>query len=195
LLHGGKRLFAGGAPQTVEAYLSSGATTTGVASWSRDERPGTDRVKLISVKVVGDGEAKATVSIDRPISFEVEFESLVPGHDWSVSFHVVHPSAGEVLSTANFPSACLGVDEWAGKTFPVGRFRSVCTLPANFLNEGIFLLNVAIMKSVRDTEVFVREVLQFTAQETGGMRREYTGHWIGVVRPRLEWATTAIPNL
>ncbi|MCX6953125.1 MAG: ABC transporter ATP-binding protein [Verrucomicrobia bacterium] len=192
LLHKGQKLYSGTASHTVEAYLSSGATTTGEVSWTGAERPGTDRVKINSVKVIGDGEAKATVSIDRPISFEVDFEVFVGGLDLSVSLHVVHPSAGEVLSTANFPSALLGHDEWAGRTFPAGRYRSVCTLPPNFLNEGIFLLNVAVMKSVRDTEVFVREAIQFTAQETGGMRKEYTGHWIGVVRPRLEWATAKV---
>jgi lipopolysaccharide transport system ATP-binding protein len=195
LLHGGHRLFAGTAAHTVEAYLSSGATTTGEVTWSPAECPGTTRVKIRSVKVVGDGETKAVLSIDRPINFEVEFETFVPGLDLSVSLHLVHPSAGDILSTANFPSASLGIDEWAGRTFPVGRFRSVCTLPANFLNEGMFLLNVAIMRSVRDTEVFIREVLQFTAQETGGMRKEYTGQWIGVVRPRFAWQTEKLPSL
>ena len=194
LLQGGKRLFAGTAAHTVEAYLSAGATTTGEVSWPLAERPGTPRLRINSVRVVGDGEAKATVSIDRPISFEVEFETLVAGVDWSVSLHLLHPSAGELLSTANFPSACLGNDEWAGRIFPAGNFRSVCTLPANFLNEGVFLLNVAVMRSVRETEIFLREVIQFTAQETGGMRKEYTGQWIGIVRPRLHWATTIISN-
>jgi lipopolysaccharide transport system ATP-binding protein len=195
LLHSGKKLFAGTAAHTVEAYLTSGATTTGAVSWIEAERPGTPRIRICSVRVMGDGEAKASVSIDRPISFEIEFESLVAGVDWSVSLHLVHPSAGEVLSTANFPSACLGIDDWAGRTFPAGKFRSICTLPANFLNEGIFLLNVAVMKSVRDTEVFLREVIQFTVQETGGMRKEYTGQWIGIVRPRLQWNTSQISTL
>ena len=194
LLQGGKRLFAGTAAHTIEAYLAAGATTAGEVSWLSAERPGTPRLRINSIRVVGDGEAKATVSIDRPISFEIDFESLVAGMEWSVSIHLVHPSAGEVLSTANFPSACLGVDEWAGRVFPAGRFRSICTLPANFLNEGIFLLNVAVMRSMRDTEIFLREVIQFTAQETGGMRREYTGQWIGVVRPRLQWVTSIVSN-
>jgi lipopolysaccharide transport system ATP-binding protein len=192
LLQGGRRIFAGSAAQTVEAYLSTGSTTTGETAWSGDERPGTENVRIEAARIVGDGETKAVLSIDRPIQFEIDFEVVTPELELSVSLHLIHPSAGEVLSTANFASANLGTDEWAGRAFPAGRYRSVCILPANFLNEGIFLLNVAIMRNVRDTEVFAREVLQFTVLETGGMRKEYTGHWIGVVRPRLDWSTARL---
>jgi len=189
LLRGGQRLFMGTSGEAVEAYLASGGGATGEIQWEGNDGPGTSKVRLRSVRVVDDDGVKSTISIDRPINFEIEFETLVPDTDWFVSLHIVHPSAGDVLSTANFASACLGADPWSGRTFPRGRFKSICTLPANFLNEGTFLLNVAIMKSTRETEVFVREALQFTAQDTGGMRKEYTGHWIGVVRPRLQWET------
>lgn len=189
LLDRGRRLFSGTSAQTVDAYLSAGHAATGEKTWPVHECPGSSRVRIRSVRVVSEGEIKSAVSIDRPITFEVDFETLVPGIDWSVSLHVIHPSAGDVLSTANFPSATLGPDEWSNRTYPLGRFRSRCTLPSNFLNEGIFLINVAIMKSVAETEVFVREILQFTAQDTGGMRKEYTGQWIGIVRPRLAWKT------
>jgi lipopolysaccharide transport system ATP-binding protein len=194
LLDHGERIFSGSAEQTVEAYLSSGAAASGERKWRVDDSPCTSRVRIRSVRVVGDGETRSIVSIDRPIHFEVEFETLVAGLDLSVSFHLVHPSAGDVLSTANFPSATLGRDEWSDKAFPVGTFRSTCTLPGNFLNDGLFLVNVAIMRSTRETEIFVREALQFAAQDTGGMRKEYTGHWIGIVRPRLQWKTECLSN-
>jgi lipopolysaccharide transport system ATP-binding protein len=146
-------------------------------------------VKIISVSVIGDGKPKAIVSIDRPIQFVVEFETLNSGLELSVSFHLVHPTAGIVFTTANFASASVGGDEWIGKKFPKGQFRSTCTLPGNFLNDGTFLVNVVILRSVRETEVFLPEVLQFTAEDTGGMRKEFKGHWVGTVRPLLPWKT------
>lgn len=191
LLDKGRRLFHGASADAVEAYLSSGVGATGEVTWAADAAPGTDRARIRAVRVLGDGEVKSIVSIDRPISFEIEFETFVSDVEWSLSLHVLHPSAGDVLSTANFPSASLG-DPWADRSYPRGRYKSICTLPANFLNEGTYLINAAIMKSARETEVFVREALQFTAQDTGGMRKEYTGHWIGVVRPRLEWQTAPL---
>jgi lipopolysaccharide transport system ATP-binding protein len=195
LMDRGKHTFRGPALQTVDAYLTSGAITQGEKTWPLAECPSTPRVRIRGVRVVGDGEAKSTVSIDRPVRFEVTFETLVPDLDVSVHFHLLHPSAGDVLSTANFPSATTGGDKWAGKPWPQGTFKSTVTVPANFLNEGTYFLNVAIMLAARETEVFVREVLQFSAQDTGAMRREYTGYWIGVVRPRFDWQTEKVPSL
>jgi hypothetical protein len=140
-------------------------------------------------QVMGDGEPKGVVSIDRPIEFAVDFETLVLGLELSVRFHIIFPAAGDVLSAVNSESASTGQDVWAGKVFPKGRFRSTCVFPANSLNEGTFLVNVAIILWGRVMEIFLREVLQFTAQDTEGMRKEYMGLWIGVVRPRLPWET------
>ncbi len=189
LLQHGKRIHNGSVGQTVDAYLSSGTAASGEKRWRNEDCPATSCVRILSVRVIGDGETRSIVSIDRPIHFEVDFETLLEGLSLYVSIHIVHLSGGDVLSTANFPSASLETDAWSTKSFPRGRFRSRCTLPANLLNDGAFLINVAIMRSTRETEIFVREVIQFTAQDTGGMRREYTGHWIGVVRPRLGWKT------
>lgn len=190
LLQNGQRIFHGASTEAVDAYLATSHNATGQVLWDEGKRPGTNKLRLRSVRVVADSGHASAISIDSPIHFDVEFDTLVPHATWNISLHIVHPSAGEILSTVNFPSASLGHDPWANRKYPQGRFRSRCTLPANFLNEGTYLLNVAIMSSTRDVEVFVREAIQFTAQDTGGMRKEFTGHWIGLVRPRLHWETT-----
>jgi lipopolysaccharide transport system ATP-binding protein len=194
LLHKGKRQFFGSAGQAVESYLSSGVAASGQLTWTAADSPGTDRVRIRGVRVLGDGEMKATVSIDRPIQFEIEYETLTPDLPLSTHVHLLHTAGGEVLSTVNFKSASLGPDPWAGQKFPTGRYKSVCTLPSNFLNEGKYLINVAIMVGVgtHDTEVFLPDILQFNAIDTGGMRKEFSGSWLGVVRPRFHWNTSQI---
>ena len=51
-------------------------------------------------------------------------------------------------------------------------------------------------KGIRDVaaiiEANVNDALAFTTYETGSMRKEYTGTWIGMVRPKLEWKTEVI---
>jgi lipopolysaccharide transport system ATP-binding protein len=46
-----------------------------------------------------------------------------------------------------------------------------------------------VMTDNQTVQVQVNDVIAFTVHETGEMRREFTGRWIGVVRPRLEWRT------
>jgi len=43
-----------------------------------------------------------------------------------------------------------------------------------------------------DNILLVRDVLAFMVQDTGVMRDEYKGPWLGAVRPRLHWHTTQL---
>jgi len=36
------------------------------------------------------------------------------------------------------------------------------------------------------------EIIGFSAQDTGEMRKQYLGGWIGLVRPKLAWQTTQL---
>jgi len=36
------------------------------------------------------------------------------------------------------------------------------------------------------------EIIGFSAQDTGEMRKQYLGGWIGLVRPKLAWRTTQL---
>ena len=95
----------------------------------------------------------------------------------------------EVLSSANFPYASLTRDEWFDKPFPVGLFRATCTVPGNFLNEGLYSVNVLVFNRISHVEITAKEVIRFDVQDTGVMSGEWRGRWVGVVRPRLAWQT------
>ena len=70
-----------------------------------------------------------------------------------------------------------------------GLYKTVCTIPANFLNEGRYSISAIILTDVTNAEVNEKEVLSFTVHETGEMRKEFSGQWLGVVRPKLAWST------
>ena len=53
---------------------------------------------------------------------------------------------------------------------------------------------MVLFKDVTTVEMIEQEVLQFRVLETGAMRAEWTGTWIGVVRPRLAWKTEVIQS-
>lgn len=73
---------------------------------------------------------------------------------------------------------------------------ATCTLPSNFLNEGLYSVNAIVLTDITQVEIFAREAVSFTVYDTGAMRKEYSGIWIGVVRPRLAWQTEnlRLPN-
>jgi hypothetical protein len=147
------------------------------------------------VRLVSKGRVTGDVSIDEPFDVEMDFETLRSGLELSTSLHLTHALGGDVLATANFPSASIGRDEWFGREFPVGLFRATCTFPRNLLNEGSYALNVVLLNRVSQIELIERDAIRLHAYDEGAMRREWGGGWVGVVRPRMAWRTECLSPL
>lgn len=190
LLSQGKLVANGPSREVINRYIQSGNDQRGEVTWGGDEAPPASEVaRLCAVRILSKGQVTGDVSIDEPVEIQVDFMNMVPGALLSTSIHLVDSMGGNVLSSGNFPSASLAPDSWFGRPYPAGLFRSTCTLPANFLNEGLYGINVVILSQVRHIEILARQVIGFTVHDTGEMRAEWMGKWIGVVRPRLSWRT------
>jgi lipopolysaccharide transport system ATP-binding protein len=189
VLSAGRVTADGSARDAIDAYERQSSAPTTEVSWDAAAAPQTPNVRLRRVRVRNAHAQDAAVNIDEPIDVEIEFETLRAGLELSTSLHLVHPVWGDVLSSANFPSASIGRDDWFGRPFPLGVFRARCVFPANLLNEGTYGLNVVLLNRVSHIELFAADVLRFDAYDAGGMRAEWVGRWTGVVRPRLAWHT------
>ena len=87
----------------------------------------------------------------------------------------------------------LEPDPWFDKPYPVGMYRSVCRIPANFLNDTRYFVSVLIGPEVGVIALRQNSALSFVVHDTGAMRQEYSGSWLGpVVRPRLNWRTSKL---
>jgi lipopolysaccharide transport system ATP-binding protein len=109
-------------------------------------------------------------------------------HVMSGVYVTTHAGVG-VLSAINAPSACLKEDPWFLRPRPRGRYVARCTLPANFFNDGAYRVTPVLLTEGRYTNVMVTDAVAFHVHETGAMRREFHGTWLGAVRPRTEWCT------
>jgi len=190
LLNQGKLIKAGNTEEVVRYYLASNNKKDEVSAWNEPEKaPGNKIFRLHAVRINSDGAYKTDVAIDKDIQIEVEYWILQPGTISHTSIHLLDKLGTVVLASTNFPSASIKPDQWFDKPHPVGLFKTSCTIPANFLNEGIYSIHVILLSNKGADEVFVKDVTSFTVYETGEMRKEYTGVWIGVVRPKLAWKT------
>jgi hypothetical protein len=46
-----------------------------------------------------------------------------------------------------------------------------------------------VLTDVSNIEASATEAVSFVVHDTGEMRREFGGGWVGVVRPKLAWRT------
>lgn len=190
LLIDGEKRASGPSDEVVNQYLEVDRANCGQIIWRDvEDAPGSDTVRLHSVKIISRGRPSPAVSIKDDIQVQIEFWNLKEGANLSISIQLKNRMGISVLSSINAHSANLIEDRWFGKAHPAGLFRTVCVIPGNFLNEGGYSVKVVILTDLKYQEVSTEEVVWFTVHDTGAMRREYNGRWVGVVRPRLSWNT------
>lgn len=193
LMNRGRLEMDGPAGPVIERYIETGRELCGEITWPNPaDAPGNSKTRLHAVRICSEGEATADVSIDKECQVVIEYWNHSPGLPLSASIHLVDKMGVDVLVSANMHSANLIRDDWFGKPFPAGLFRSHCVIPGNFLNEGKYSIRVAICSHVSIIEFVTGEIISFHIHDTGDMRKEYSGVWGGVVRPKLAWQTGQI---
>jgi lipopolysaccharide transport system ATP-binding protein len=183
--------FEGETSQAVESYLNSGSVMSGEVRWrGRDSAPGNNNVYINSIRIISNGIVTADVLMDRPCDIEITYTNLKEGLSLNASIHLLDKIGVEILASANIRSANSIRDDWEGRKYPAGRYRTVCTIPANFLNECGYTIRVALVSNFSTIEILTQEIISFMACDTGEMKKEYLGSWLGLVRPKLAWQTT-----
>ncbi|MBD3308671.1 ATP-binding cassette domain-containing protein [candidate division KSB3 bacterium] len=192
LLEGGSIAKDGKALDVVEHYLLTTRSAEGEVIWSDpDEAPGNDLVRLYAVRILQDGLDMPTADVDisKEIAIQLLYWNLQPNSIIGPSIWLRDKIGTVVLASSNHASVSLTKDPWYGTPHPPGLFQSTCRIPANFLNEGLYSVTAMVDKGVCTTQIFEDFVLSFYVHDTGEMRKEYLGEWIGTVRPRLAWHT------
>ena len=191
LLESGRIVKDGNVSEVVEHYMGSNAARSGEISWSTPESaPGDSRLRLKAVRVVSANETTGDVILENGFRVEVDYWNLEEESHRTVSVHIINAMGITVLTTSNMPSVSLEPDPWYERRYPRGVFRTVCELPGTLLNEGVYAITVYVNASgASDTIVCERDVMSFSIIDGGSMRREYSGPWLGVIRPRLAWQT------
>ncbi|MEP6569282.1 MAG: ABC transporter ATP-binding protein [Acidobacteriota bacterium] len=193
MLADGRVVLAGKTSEVVSKYLQAGSGGGAEYVWNDSRRaPGNENFKLHAVRVVSDGTIKSEVDIDKAVSIEVEFWSLREGlRNVCTNIYLLDSIGTIVLSTGSTPAANSLPEGWFDKPHPTGMFRATCTFPPNFLNEGVYNIDIHIVTfGPLSVEVDAPQVLSFNVFDSGAMREAGGGtSWPGVVRVRLPWRT------
>jgi lipopolysaccharide transport system ATP-binding protein len=100
-----------------------------------------------------------------------------------------------ILATANFNSANSGTDLFFSKPLQKGLYKAICSIPANFLNDKSYKINAYLVPENAIEMAMVEEALTFNVIDTGEMRKEFLGGWIGQIRPKMKWGTELLKIL
>lgn len=186
-------ISAEGTPMEVaDKYVNHEIVAGGNKVWpDPDTAPGTDVVRLHSVQVFQDDiyGPTANVNIAKDVRVQISYWNLKEGESLYAGLWIKSIGGVHVLSTSTAKGVSLTEDSWCGRSYPMGLFRSECVIPGNFFNEGRYTISPFLGKDPLITQVLEEDLLTIDVYDSGVMRKEFYGGWLGVVRPRLAWQT------
>jgi lipopolysaccharide transport system ATP-binding protein len=192
LLERGEVRAHGEATDVVRVYLEGMKAAGGEAVWPDPATaPGNESVRLHAVRILQEGYPGPTAEVDiaRPVRVRISYWNLRAGGFYYAGLWLRDKVGVDVLASGSNPSMSLTDDSWTARPRPCGLYHSECVLPANFLNEGRYSITAIVGRPPTTAQILERDVVSFDVLDTGPMRKEYFGQWIGVVRPRLAWST------
>ncbi|OGW33232.1 MAG: hypothetical protein A2X59_04310, partial [Nitrospirae bacterium GWC2_42_7] len=190
VLKQGRIVFSGTVSEAVDSYLHDEARSEGEVLWETPETaPGNNQVRLKAVRIVSDGVITAKPPLNKDIEVQIDYWNLEENSSRLLSIHVFN-SMGELLITsANLKSTSLTYDPYPYEKYPVGLFRTTCIIPKLLLNNGMHYIKLWINQGMTSNIIALDNVISFDAQESEEMRTEFTGEWLGAIRPLLAWNT------
>jgi lipopolysaccharide transport system ATP-binding protein len=186
VLENGRIAMKAPTQQAVDYYLSSGYSQTGERRWLENEVPVDSAPFLpLALRVKSpQGRVSDTLRSTEPIQVEFDYRLLAPIQGLRVGIYLL-TTQGETVFTSFDTDTPHIYEQYA--TRPAGEFTSRAMLPADFLNEGRYILGVNA-SVYRMRRYFQDEsALTFHVDPSGAPGSQWTEVRQGAVRPRLEW--------
>jgi lipopolysaccharide transport system ATP-binding protein len=154
-------------------------------------RPGNSGFQLCSVSVRdANGKISPRINISEEIIIEIEYEVIQEGAQAQFSL-VLFDAKGICV----FSSLSNTVENaYHGKLLRKGFYRTVCHLYGNLLNEERYRVSIIGTSGYWSDGFRADYVLAFDTLDDGVLKRDYSGHYDGVIRPKLAWRTTLVQH-
>ncbi|MCG8525446.1 MAG: ABC transporter ATP-binding protein [Opitutales bacterium] len=188
-LHKGELTGEGDTEDLIQDYLKKDddSNSSSDSIWEGSE--GDDIAKIESVKLKANDVPSDNVDIDLPIDVEIGYRCLKDSARLNASVILNNSLGAKVFSSPNLPSAISSEDQWGYQPHSKGTYVSRMTIPANFLNDGLYSCDICLSTDASHTNSYIESAVSFTVHDTGSMRKEFQHAWWGILRPKMHWKT------
>jgi lipopolysaccharide transport system ATP-binding protein len=186
VLDKGKLVCRAPTQEAVEFYMASGYSQSSERVWQADEIPESAQpFRPISLRVVDvHGQVSDSVCSIDPLTIEMEYQLDKPIQGLRVGLYLL-TIRGDLVFTSFDTDSPKEYDKFSSRA--AGRYVSRCQIPADFFNEGQYILGVNA-SSYRVKRYFQDEhALSFSVDAMGAPGKQWGEVRLGTIRPRLKW--------
>jgi lipopolysaccharide transport system ATP-binding protein len=172
--------------QAVDFYLSNGFSQEGKREWHDDEIPASAYpFRMQALRVLNrQGQIVDTIRSVEPVNIEVDYRLQADITGLRVGIYLLS-TRGEYIFTSFDTDEPEAFENCAVRK--AGHYVSRCTIPADLLNEGRFVIGVNA-SSFRVKRYFQDEqALSFNVDAAGAPGTHWPEPRLGAIRPRLQW--------
>ncbi len=186
VLDKGKLAYRAPTPQAVDYYMAAGLTGAGERLWASDEIPAESApfspiaLRLRDTK----GQVVDTLRSTEPISLEIEYRLDLPITGLRVGIYLLTMRGEYVFTSFDLDNPTQFEQMGARQQ---GHYISRCTIPANTLNEGRYILSVNASTFRVKRYFWDDHALAFTVDATGAPGKQWPEPRMGPIRPALDW--------
>lgn len=183
LLNGGKIARQGDAQHVVNEYLTSrqflpgGGMDTLDKIWGHSsDEPANESIRIKRVRVVPDlDDFEGLITIKVPLRVEFYYSISVPIKSYVFAMHFRSISGELIFITGS-----------THENVKPGEYKSTGHIPGDFLNNGIYSIELYFVKDISNVLFHIANVMVF---EVHDVEREsgWLGEIPGAVRPKLQW--------
>ena len=186
LLDKGNVILRAPTPEAVDYYMASGYSQSGERLWDVEELPPNSApFRPLAIRVLDiNGRVIETIRSTEPVRIEIEYVLDAPITGLRVGIYLL-TMRGEFVFTSFDTDTPQHYEQFPVR--PEGHYVSQCVIPANFFNEGRYVIGMNA-SSFRVRSYFHDEhALAFSVDGAGAPGTHWSEARLGPVRPKLDW--------
>ena len=186
LLDKGNVILRAPTPEAVDYYMASGYSQSGERQWDVEELPSDSApFRPLAIRVLDiHGGVIDTIRSTEPVKIEIEYilDASITGLRVGIYLLTMR---GEFVFTSFDTDKPRHYEQFPVR--PAGHYVSQCVIPANFFNEGRYVIGMNA-SSFRVRRYFHDEhALAFSVDGAGAPGTHWSEARLGPVRPMLDW--------
>jgi ABC-type polysaccharide/polyol phosphate transport system, ATPase component len=177
--------------QVISNYLKTATTSIAERFWDNPtDAPGDEAIRLHSIRLIPQDTTVELMNTRTALMIEIEYSNFKPNTELDLTL-VVHNHEGICV----FSSNSAGEHAWQGKPLRTGSFRTICLIPGNILNGGLYRISLIVTKEHSTLVHRENDALVFEMKDDMINRNGWYGKWPGVIRPKLYWSTEPLETI